>query len=421
MYSKKQMANSRGTLAATRRPACVRGNSRLLATACALALSSGAAIAQDAAKTGDTELEEIIVTGSQILLPNPFAGGQVAEGGRAGILGNLDTLETPFSSTNYTEELMRNQQARSVADVLLNDPNVRVARGFGNFQELFIIRGFPAYSDDMTYNGIYGILPRQFVASEFMERVELFRGASAFLNGAAPGGSNLGGTVNLVPKRAPDEGVGAAHRRIRKFRRSLLRRRLRSSIRIRQSDRHPCQCRASVTASRRSKIRKRELKVLSFGIDHEGEHFRLAADIGYQDHRIDEPRPSVTPFGGIPEPPDADSQLRPAVDLHGRGTVVRRRAGRVRLERGRRGLGRLRHAPWRGSERAGQPDRGAGRLHDRRIDSTTLVKTTSLPAKSACAGTSRPDRSNTASSSRPRCSISSPRTPMRFRTSSVPS
>ncbi|HXW09736.1 MAG TPA: TonB-dependent receptor plug domain-containing protein, partial [Steroidobacteraceae bacterium] len=176
-----------------------------LAIGCVLALASAAGSAQQAAS--DQELEEIIVTGSQIRLPDPFAGGQVAEGGRAGILGNLTTLETPFSSTNYTEELMRNQQAKSVADVLLNDPNVRAARGFGNFQELFMIRGFPAYSDDMTYNGIYGILPRQFVASEYMERVELFRGASAFLNGAAPGGSNLGGTVNLVPKRAPAEGV----------------------------------------------------------------------------------------------------------------------------------------------------------------------------------------------------------------------
>ena len=306
MYSEKQMANSRGTLPATRRPPCVRGNSRLLATACALALGSGAAIAQDAAKTGDTELEEIIVTGSQILLPNPFAGGQVAEGGRAGILGNLDTLETPFSSTNYTEELMRNQQARSVADVLLNDPNVRVARGFGNFQELFIIRGFPAYSDDMTYNGIYGILPRQFVASEFMERVELFRGASAFLNGAAPGGSNLGGTVNLVPKRAPDEGVarltagyessaavyfGGDFGRRFGFEKATG---IRANVAIRNGE--------SAVEDQEG-----ELKVLSFGIDHEGERLRLAADIGYQDHRINEPRPSVTPFGGIAEPPDADS------------------------------------------------------------------------------------------------------------------
>ncbi len=164
--------------------------------------------AQQASSTsGSSELEEIIVYGSQITLPPAYAGGQVATGGRAGILGNLDTMETPFSTTNYTADLIVNQQAKSVADVLLNDPNVRVARGFGNFQELFMIRGFPAYSDDMTYNGIYGILPRQFVASEFLERVEVFRGASAFLNGAAPGGSNLGGAINLVPKRAPHDGL----------------------------------------------------------------------------------------------------------------------------------------------------------------------------------------------------------------------
>ena len=112
------------------------------AIACALALASTVGSAQQAGS--DQELEEIIVTGSQIRLPDPFAGGQVAEGGRAGILGNLTTLETPFSSTNYTEELMRNQQAKSVADVLLTDPNGRAARGCGNVQEVFLIRGCPA-------------------------------------------------------------------------------------------------------------------------------------------------------------------------------------------------------------------------------------------------------------------------------------
>ena len=214
------------------------------------------ASAQQAASSPTSgELEEIIVTGSQIRLPPPYAGGQVAAGGRAGILGNMDMLETPFSSTNYTEELIRNQQAKSVADVLLNDPNVRAARGFGNFQEVFFIRGFPAYSDDMTYNGIYGILPRQFVAAEYMERVELFRGASAFLNGAAPGGSNLGGTVNLVPKRAPDGRPDAAHRRLREQCRGLRRPRTSAvasaPTRRRASARMP----PIATARRRSKTR----------------------------------------------------------------------------------------------------------------------------------------------------------------------
>ncbi len=76
---------------------------------------------------------------------------------------------------------MRNLQAHSVADVVQSDPGVRVARGFGNFQELYVVRGFPVYSDDMGYNGLYGLLPRQYVAAEFLERVEVFRGANSFL------------------------------------------------------------------------------------------------------------------------------------------------------------------------------------------------------------------------------------------------
>ena len=63
-----------------------------------------------------------------------------------------------------------------------------------------MIRGFAVSSDDLAYNGLYGVLPRQFVAAELIERVEVFRGASTFLNGAAPGGTGVGGAFNLTPK-----------------------------------------------------------------------------------------------------------------------------------------------------------------------------------------------------------------------------
>ena len=58
-------------------------------------------------------------------LPAEYAGGQVARGGRLGVLGNVDQMNAPFSSTVYTQMLMQDQQARSVADVLQNDPTVR--------------------------------------------------------------------------------------------------------------------------------------------------------------------------------------------------------------------------------------------------------------------------------------------------------
>ena len=66
------------------------------------------------------------------------------------------------------------------------------------------MRGFIT-SDDTMFNGLYGILPRQYIAAELFERVEVQRGASAMLNGVAPSGGNAGGTINLLPKRASNE------------------------------------------------------------------------------------------------------------------------------------------------------------------------------------------------------------------------
>ncbi len=278
---------------------------RLLMASCALALvAGGAAHAQS-----DPSVDELVVTaGSQVELTRPYAGGQVAEGGRVGLFGAMDRMDTPFSSTAYTEQLVRDQQARSVADVLQNDPVVRVAKGFGNFQELYVIRGFPVYSDDMTWNGVYGVLPRQFVAAELIERVEVFHGATAFLNGATPGGSGVGGAFNLVPKRAGDapltrvtvgaEGGGELSGAL-----DLSRRfgpdeafGLRVNLAGRDGE-------SSVEGQERS------LAVAAAGLDYRGDRLRFSADIGFQDHRIDAPRPSVTPTGAIPRAPDADSNF----------------------------------------------------------------------------------------------------------------
>lgn len=278
----------------------------LSSVAVAAVAVSTPALAQEAEAA--TELGEIVVTGSQVRLPPAYAGGQVATGGRAGLLGSLDLMDTPFATTSYTEALIRDQQARSVADVLQNDPAVRVTKGFGNFQELYVIRGFPVYSDDMTYNGLFGVLPRQFVAAELLERVEVFHGATAFLNGAAPGGSGVGGAFNLVPKRAgdvplnrlsagwsgEDELYAAADlsRRFGADREWGLRLNL-----------------AGRDGSGAVDGEDRQLRVIGLGVDHRGDRTRFSADLGWQDHRIDAPRPSVTPTGSVPAPPDADANF----------------------------------------------------------------------------------------------------------------
>ena len=127
---------------------------------------------------------------------------EVVNGGSAGVLGDKPGEDLPFAIRSYDESLILNQQPRSLGDVLENDPTIRSTYGFGNASEQFVIRGFTLFGDDVGLGGLYGITPRQLVAPELFESVQVLNGASAFLNGPASGGSGLGGSVNLQLKRA---------------------------------------------------------------------------------------------------------------------------------------------------------------------------------------------------------------------------
>lgn len=222
-----------------------------------------------------------------------YPGGQVARGGRAGILGTKDAMDTPFSITSYTNELIQDRHARSVGDVLQNDPTVRVARGFGNFQEAFFIRGFILDSDDTAYNGLYSLLPRQYIATELFERVEVLRGASAFLNGASPNGGGLGGSINLLPKRAPNEPLnrvtfGVASGGQTQVAADIARRfgpDGNTGIRVNAAARN------GGTAVDHEDV---QLGLLAVGLDWRSRDVRLSGDIGWQDHKLKNTRTNVT-------------------------------------------------------------------------------------------------------------------------------
>lgn len=236
-----------------------------------------------------------------------YAGGQVARGARAGILGTRDAMETPFSITSYTSELIQDRQARSVGDVLQNDPTVRVARGFGNFQEAYYIRGFTLASDDTAYNGLYGLLPRQYIATELFERVEVLRGASAFLTGANPGGGGIGGAINLLPKRAPNEALSrvtlGAGRGGQYLGAADLARRFgpdgSTGVRLNLARRD------GGTAVHGEDA---ELNLAALGLDWRSRDVRLSADIGWQENKLKGTRPNVTLNGAgvtaVPAAPD---------------------------------------------------------------------------------------------------------------------
>ncbi|MEC9025989.1 MAG: TonB-dependent siderophore receptor, partial [Pseudomonadota bacterium] len=100
-----------------------------LAVMFGLSCAGAPVYAQTEKNNNNDDIEHITVDASQVELRDSFAGGQVSRGGRAGILGNLDMMDSPFASTNFTADIIREQQARSIADVLQNDPVVRVAKG----------------------------------------------------------------------------------------------------------------------------------------------------------------------------------------------------------------------------------------------------------------------------------------------------
>ncbi|MBM3552326.1 MAG: TonB-dependent siderophore receptor [Alphaproteobacteria bacterium] len=136
-------------------------------------------------------------------LPPAYAGGEIARGARLGMLGNRDFMDTPFNTTSYTSALIENQQARTLQQVLENDPSVRMATSAGQIRENFRIRGFPVLGSELALNGMYGLAPDGHVPTEFLERVEVLKGPGALLNGMAPFGA-VGGSINLVTKHAGD-------------------------------------------------------------------------------------------------------------------------------------------------------------------------------------------------------------------------
>ena len=290
---------------------------RLAPTPIALAvflLASSVAQAQTPAAGDAQTMPSVVVSASADAsaegLSRAYAGGQVARGGRMGIFGSVDMMDSPFSGTSYTQQFISDQQARTVGDLLQSDPAVRTSRGFGNFQEVYVIRGFVLNSDDIGYNGLYGVLPRQYVSPELLERVEVFRGASTFLNGAAPGGSGIGGAINLMPKRAGNapltevtvgvETGGHAYAAIDVARRFGEQQEL--GVRVNAAKRQ---------GETGIKHEDHDVGMFAVGLDYRGRGFRLSADAGYQNFDLTSPRPSVGTgtLTVLPEAPDASKNF----------------------------------------------------------------------------------------------------------------
>ncbi|SFU22529.1 iron complex outermembrane recepter protein [Mesorhizobium sp. YR577] len=174
---------------------------------------TSAGAAGTVAADGSIVLETITVQGANPNstmgnLPEPYAGGQVARGGQVGMLGNRDVIDTPFSQTSYTNKTIQDQQSRTLNDIMANEPSVIIGTKGGGRNDWWTFRGFPVqtYLGSNSLNGLPGMAPLNYPSTDFIERVEVLRGPNALLKGTAMNGQGaLGGTVDLVTKRAGDE------------------------------------------------------------------------------------------------------------------------------------------------------------------------------------------------------------------------
>lgn len=274
-----------------------------------------AAVSQS--KPDETTLPEVKVTAasdttSSSTLSKDYAGGQVARGGRVGLLGNKDMQDTPFSATQYTAKLIEDQQARSIGDILINDPSIRNTYSRSSGRDEFNIRGLTLFNYDVMFNGLYGVSPRNTSSLIGIERVEVLRGPNALLNGMAPAGS-VGGSINLVPKRAGatplnrltlsymgDSVLGAHMDVARRFGAE-------QQLGIRLN---------AITSSGETSVNnvRDNLDAIAIGMDFQGERLRLEGDFNYQ-HRVTRGRGGLLfpPASGVKigSAPDADKNFIP--------------------------------------------------------------------------------------------------------------
>jgi iron complex outermembrane receptor protein len=136
-----------------------------------------------------------------------YAGGQVARGGQVGVLGSVDYMSAPFSTQSFTQQFIENRQATTIQDVLLYDPSISAAQGGSRAAVDYVrFRGFPNYAgqEQSAVNGLAGVSGYLVPSPEFLQRLELIKGANAFLNGNV---GAVGGSINAVTKRGPDKPV----------------------------------------------------------------------------------------------------------------------------------------------------------------------------------------------------------------------
>ncbi len=221
-------------------------------------------------------------------LPPLYSGGQVATGGRLGMLGNTDVMDAPFSISTYSAALIKDQQATTVSDVLERDSSVRSTGQTGGIVDSFFIRGFPVGEGnlgELAFDGVYGVASNYRVFTEYAERIEVVKGPGALLYGMSPN-SAVGGVINVVPKRSLDEDL--TRYTTSYAQRAHVGNHLDISRRFGEERRFGVRLNGSVQSGDTVVDQQsREVGIGALSLDYQGEHLRTSLDLITQEEEFD--------------------------------------------------------------------------------------------------------------------------------------
>ncbi|MFS8039013.1 TonB-dependent siderophore receptor [Xanthobacter sp. AM11] len=167
-----------------------------------LAFASGLACAQEAPASDaeDVALSTVVVTAERS--EGRVEGYQPIATSTA-TLTQMPILDIPQAVNVVTNEVIVDQNARTLDQVLANVSNVTQANTLGGTQDAFIRRGFGDNRDGgVLTNGLRTVLPRSFNATT--DRVEVLKGPASTLYGI----QEPGGIINVITKK-PQETFAA--------------------------------------------------------------------------------------------------------------------------------------------------------------------------------------------------------------------
>ena len=142
--------------------------------------------------------------GETVVTANRRERGFATHTGNVGILGERNTMDTPFTVTNITQASIQDfgDPSQPLDSILAQSPAIRQSGSV--LHNDFTFRGFRANGTSTYVNGIPGIWTQFNAPTYVMERAEVVAGPNSGLSGTGTQyeSDTAGGLVNFVTKRA---------------------------------------------------------------------------------------------------------------------------------------------------------------------------------------------------------------------------